>query len=117
MLSLCHQSPKENPFFIRVTSKGGWKMQHNKYISWDTFAYYCKLYNFFVNHDMPRHVENLTYEQDGYLELLELLHNNTVRGIDFFDFIALLDSCAEPHSRPVWLRKAYRRNRRKWEGR
>ena len=92
-------------------------MQHNKYISLDTLLYYCKLYKFFANHDMPRHIDNLTDDQNSYLELLELLHNNTAREIDFFDFIALLDSCAEPHSRPVWLRKAYRRNRRKWEGR
>lgn len=92
-------------------------MQHNKYISWDTLVYYCKLYSFLGKYNMPRHIDNLTDDQNSYLELLELLHNNTAREIDFFDFIALLDSCAEPHSRPVWLRKAYRRNRRKWEGR
>lgn len=92
-------------------------MQHNKYISWDTLVYYCKLYNFFVNHGMPRHIENLTDDQDNYLDILEYLHNNTAREIDFFDFIALLDSCAEPHSRRDRVKRAYRRNRMKWEGR
>ena len=92
-------------------------MQHNKYISWDTLVYYCKLYDFFVNHGMPRHIENLTDEQDSYLALIGYLLNNTAREIDFHDFVALLDTCAEPHPRRDWLRKSYRRNRRKWEGR
>ena len=46
-------------------------MQHNKYISWDTLVYYFKLYNFFVNHDMPCHVENMSEEQEDYLDLME----------------------------------------------
>lgn len=91
-------------------------MKHNKYISLDTLAFYCLLYSFLAKHDMPRHVENLTQEQDDYLALIEFLTSLTSRQIDFKDFIALLDTCSEPHPRWDWLRKAYRRNRRKWEG-
>lgn len=92
-------------------------MQHNKYISLDTLAFYCLLYSFLAKHDMPRHIENLTDDQVHYLDLLEFLTRNTTRQADFFDFISLLDTCAEPHPRRDWLRKSYRRNRRKWEGR
>ena len=89
-------------------------MQHYKYISFDTLVYYCKLYNFFVNHGMPRHIENLTDDQDNYLDILEFLHNNTAREIDFFDFVALLDSCSDTHGRRDRVKKAYRSNLRKW---
>ena len=92
-------------------------MQHNKPITIDDLIYYLRLYNFLAKHDMPRHVENLVDEQDSYLALIGYLLNNTAREIDFHDFVALLDTCAEPHPRRDWLRKSYRRNRRKWEGR
>lgn len=89
-------------------------MQHNKYISFDTLVYYCKLYNFFANHDMPRHIENLTDDQDNYLDILEFLHNNTAREIGFFDFLALMDSCSETHGSKRRVKRAYRRDLRKW---
>lgn len=92
-------------------------MQHNKPISIDTLIYYCRLYNFLAKHDMPRHVANLTEEQEAYLDLLEYLVSLTTRELSFHDFVALLDTCAELHPRRDWLNKAYRRNLRKWEGR
>ena len=89
-------------------------MQHNKYISWDTLVYYFKLYNFFVNHDMPCHVENMSEEQEDYLDLIEYLVNNTSREISFHDFLALADACSETHGSKRRVKRAYRRDLRKW---
>ena len=89
-------------------------MQHNKYISWDTLIFYCRLYNFFANHDMPRHVENVSEEQEDYLDLIEYLVNNTSREISFHDFLALADACSDTHGSKRRVKKAYRSSLRKW---
>ena len=89
-------------------------MQHNKYISLDTLIYYCKLYSFFVNHGMPRHVENMSEEQEDYLDLIEYLVNNTAREISFHDFLALADACSDTHGSKRRVKRAYRRDLRKW---
>lgn len=89
-------------------------MQHNKYISLDTLLYYCKLYNFFANHDMPRHIENMSEEQEDYLDLIEYLVNNTSREISLHDFLALADACSDTHGSKHRVKRAYRRDLRKW---
>ena len=89
-------------------------MQHNKYISLDTLLYYCKLYNFFANHDMPRHIENMSEEQEDYLDLIEYLVNNTSREISLHDFLALADACSDTHGSKRRVKRAYRRDLRKW---
>ena len=89
-------------------------MQHNKYISFDTLLYYCKLYNFLGKYNMPRHVENMLEEQEDYLDLIEYLVNNTAREISFHDFLALADACSDTHGRRDRVKKAYRSNLRKW---
>ena len=89
-------------------------MKHNKYISLDTLIFYCRLYNFFANHDMQRHVENMSEEQEDYLDLIEYLVNNTAREISFHDFLALADACGDTHGSKRRVKRAYRRDLRKW---
>lgn len=89
-------------------------MQHNKPISLDTLAFYCLLYSFLAKHDMHRHVENLTEEQDDYLDLLEYLVSLTCRDISFHDFLALADACSDTHGSKRRVKKAYYRDLRKW---
>ena len=89
-------------------------MQHNKPISIDTLIYYCRLYNFLAKYAMPRHIENLTEEQEDYLDLIEFLVNNTSRDISFHDFLALADACSDTHGSKRRVKKAYYRDLRKW---
>lgn len=89
-------------------------MQHNKPISIDTLIYYCRLYNFLAKHDMPRHIANLTEEQEDYLDLIEYLVSLTCRDISFHDFLALADACSDTHGSKRRVKKAYYRDLRKW---
>ena len=89
-------------------------MKHNKYISLDTLIFYCRLYNFLGKYNMHRHIENMLEEQEDYLDLIEYLVNNTAREISFHDFLALADACSETHGSKRRVKKAYRRDLRKW---